>query len=349
MRYISRSSHQAFRQCMRAGYWRYLSGPFDPESKTRGLEPARIEKPLALGIAWHKGAEALLQGSSAYHAASIAINEAEQYPSLTEVEKNWLLAVCLAWAKSARDDFFAQYDVLSVEDEIEVRITPNVILQARADAIIQERSSGDVYVLNWKTASDIKGWNKKWFFDVQAWTECVAAESKHGTPIAGCLFYGIYKGPIWNSQMTSRLIYGYKQELTGGEVIYAPDYKAGWKRFEAWNESFPFGEGIPAWIEWLPKDFLKGHFCISAPQIPQPSVVENWLRQLARVETDIDHIIGTGGPDDVQDYFLQNFGDHCPRCPYVDLCLQRATPEALIEASMLRPRVDHHAMPVEEE
>lgn len=264
------------------------------------------------------------------------------------MEKQWLLGASLAWERACSEDFFGQYDVLSVEDEIEVGITPNVTLQARADAIIQERATGDIYVLNWKTASDIKGWNRKWFFDVQTWTECAAAEAKLQQPIAGCLFYGIYKGPIWQSQMTSRLVYGYKEELSSGSVIYTPEYKAGLKRFEVWNESFPFGEGVAAWINWLPKDFLAGHFCISAPQIPQPQMVEKWIRQLARVETDIDHIIDSGSEEDREDYFIQNFGDHCSRCPYVDLCLGRATPESLIEAGMLRSRRDHHAAPAEQ-
>lgn len=345
MRYISRSSHQAFRQCMRAGYYRYLAGPYGT-SQTRGLEPRVTDKPLALGIAWHKGAEALIQGSSAAQATSLALAEADKYPSLGEVERAWLAAAYMAWVKACAQEFFEQYDVLSVEDEIEVRITPNVILQARADAILQERTSGDVYVLNWKTASDIKDWNRKWFFDVQTWTECLAAEARIGRPVAGCLYYGVYKGPIWNRQMTSRLIYGYKEELpSSGSVVYTPEYKTGLKKFQAWTESFPFGEGLEAWIEWLPKGFLKGHFSISAPQIPQPIVVESWLRQLARVESDIDYVLGVGDPQDVDAFFIQNFGDHCSRCPFVDICLGRATATDLLESGYLRPREDHHAAP----
>lgn len=305
-----------------------------------------MEKPLALGICWHRGAEALLQGRSGAEAAEIAIAEAANYPAIGEVEKWWLLGASLAWERACSQEFFETYDVISIEDEIETRITPNVILQSRADAIVQERVTGDYYVLNWKTASDIKDWNKKWFFDVQSWTESLAAEAKLGEPVAGCLFYGIYKGPVWNGQMTSRLVYGYKEELSSGSVIYTPEYKAGLKRFPVWEESFPFGDGVPAWIEWLPKDFLKGHFCVSAPQLRNDLVVEKWLRQLARVESDIDSILD-GSEEDKQDYFLQNFGDHCARCPYVDLCMERATPEALIEAGLLRPRVDHHAAPME--
>lgn len=344
MRYISRSSHQAFRQCLKAGYWRYLSGPWG-EDGTRGLEPYRMEKPLALGIAWHRGAEMLLKGASGEEAARVAIEEANLYPTVGEVEKNWLLGACLAWERACAEDFFLTYDVLAIEEEMEVAITPNVILQARADAILQERNTGAVYVLNWKTASSIDNWNKKWFFDVQSWTESLAAEAKLGLPVAGCLFYGVYKGPMWQGNMTSRLIYGYKEELPSGIVTYTPEYKSGLKRFPVWEESFPFGEGIPAWISWLPKDFLKGHFCVSAPQLRNDFIVEKWIRQLARVESDIDSVL-QGTEEDHNDYFIQNFGDNCGRCPYVDLCLERSTPENLIDANYLKPRKDHHALPI---
>ena len=345
MRYLSRSSHQAFRQCMRAGYYRYLC---PNGTQTPGLDTYTTPKPLALGIAWHKGAEALMKRASGMEAAIIAVEEANKYPSVGEVEKNWLIGACLAWERSASDEFFSKYDVLAVEEEMEVAVTPNVILQARADAVLQERLTGDIYVLNWKTASNISDWNRKWFFDVQAWTECLAAEAKLGLPIAGCLFYGIHKGPIWQGQITSRLIYGYKDQSSMGSITYTPEYKSGLKRFEVWNESFPFGEGIPAWIEWLPKDFLKGHFCVSAPQIRNDFIVEKWIRQLARVEGDIDSIL-QGSIEDHEDFFIQNFGDQCRNCPFIDLCLERSTPESLIEANFLKPRVDHHDAPIAQE
>jgi hypothetical protein len=327
---------------MRAGYYRYLIPNGTP---TPGLEERAMPKPLALGICWHKGAESLLRGDSGMVAAQIALAEAEGYPSLGTVEEMWLLGAILAWERSAREDFFAKYDVLAIEEEMEVAVSPNVILQARADAVLQEKMTGDVYVLNWKTASSISDWNSKWFFDVQSWTECVAAEAKLGIPVAGCLFYGINKGPIWKGQITSRLIYGYKETTSSGLVSYTPEYKSGLKKFEVWNESFPFGDGIPAWIEWLPKDFLKGHFCVSAPQIRNDFIVEKWLRQLARIEGDIDSIL-QGSSEDHQDFFLQNFGDQCRNCSFIDFCLGRSTPEALIEANYLKPRVDHHSAPL---
>ena len=328
---------------MRAGFWRYLSGPYG-SGETRGLEPALIEKPLALGICWHKGAEALLQGKSGSEAGSIALGEAESYPSLGEPERNWLLAASLGWERTKSQDFFGKYDVLAVEQEIETAISPNVILQSRADGILQSRIDGTIWILNWKTTSkDLKDFNKQWRFDIQSWSEALAVEGQLGVPVAGTIYYGIYKGPIWNGQMTSRLIYGYKETLPSGGVTYTPEYKAGLKRFEVWNEEFPFGSGVSAWINWLPFDFVAKHFTEAPPQMRNDEIVAKWLRQLVRKEADIEHILQTGSLEDQEDFFEQHIGEHCERCPYVGLCMMRTTPEELIKDGALRPRVDHHA------
>lgn len=673
MRYISRSSHAVFRHCMRKGFYNYLAGPYGPAA---GLEPAVTEKPLALGISWHKGGEVLMKGGSGIEAAQEALKEAEQYSSIGNVEKQWLLAASLAWERVRAEEFHSQYDVLGVEEEVEVALSPNVVLQARADAVVQDRNDGTYWVWNWKcqlpdsmvdtyageqkradevvvgdellgegsqpvrvigigdggeqpcvevvttkgriircsanhpflvhggwiradslgfgdeltistttgryamlgyearllgylvgdggltsgsvkfstvdkeieehiyelwpdtkksgkdfrlngaiklvashglwgkrssqkfvpqlvmqgdeettknflgalfdcdgsinlsrgkrgdkqpkvtyytnsrklsedvqllltrlgipasiwkqknkkykgkpyefywvyiqdtagtarfaevllpyikknskrerlkgiarmayppiydtvkevrdigmhrtiaietsdshtivmnsivthnTASDIKDWNKKWFFDIQAWTEALAMEGHMGVPVAGCIFEGIYKGPIWNGNMTSRLVYGYKKLAADGEPWYSTDRESGYQRFNVWEESFPFGEGISAWVNWLPRDFLRGHFVLSAPQMRNDKIVEAWLRQLVRKEADIDHLLSTGEQEDIDAFFEQNFGDHCARCPYVDICMMRAEPEALIDANKLRPRVDHHAKEEKEE
>jgi hypothetical protein len=144
--------------------------------------------------------------------------------------------------------------------------------------------------------------------------------------------------------MTSRLVYGYKKSSQDGSASYSTDREAGSQRFNVWEESFPFGDGIAAWVSWLPYDFVRGHFALSVPQMRNDQIVTNWLRQLVRVETDIDHILSTGSREDAESYFIQNFGDRCAKCPYVDLCMQRATPEALIEEGRLIPRRDHHAV-----
>lgn len=334
MRYISRSSFDTFSECPRKGYWRYLSGPFDPTSPG-GLEEPRGSWHLDFGIAWHAGAEQLLRGEG-WEAALEAAR-----PSLSGLEEpaqNLVLALFQAWERAKRDDFFSRFEVLEIEKEFEIPISPNVVLYTRADAILRERADGSVWVLNWKTTSDTKDWTRKWFFDPQGWTEAIAAESALGLPVAGTLYFGVWKGPIYQGKTSSRLIYGYRHTSKQGMVTWATENGGGGQRFEVWKERFPFGDGLSAWIGWLHPDFLAKHFLESAPQLRQDALVESWLRQVVRQENDIDHALGFP-PEEREEFFLQRWGDlNCGRCSFKDLCLRRARPEELIAEGLLSPR-----------
>lgn len=337
MRYISRGSHEAFRTCPRAGYWRYLSGPYGPDG-VLGLEPTSNPSYLALGSAWHIAAEGLLRGESAEESVRPAVEFAKA-EGLGDPELNLLLALSLAWERAAGPSFNERYEVVSIEEELVTPLTSNVQLYSRADAILRERSDGTLWVLNWKTAGDVKNWNRKWFYDIQSWTESLAAEAKLGEPVRGCIYLGVYKGPIYQGSTTSRLIYGYKSTSPTGQLSYATETSGKATRFPVWQERFPFGDGIAAWINWLPEDYLRKHFVESAPQIRQDEVVESWLRQVVGYESDVDHVLSEGSAQDKLDFFWQNWGeDTCGRCPYSPLCTLKATPESLLADGMLRPR-----------
>lgn len=331
---------------MREGYWKY----FHPtEEGATGLTPVFRPAYYDLGIAWHYVAERLLAGYSGADAAVPALEYAEKCPSLGVEEKNWLLAAALAWERVRREEFFDQYDVVTIEEEVDVTLSPGTVLRARADAVVQDRNNGTYWVWNWKTTSQISGWTRKWFYDIQAWTESLAMEGHLGVPVQGCIFEGVWKGPYWNGQMNSRLVYGYKRwsdSMNG--YVYTTEAKGSPRpeKFPVWEESFPFGDGVAAWISWISKGFLQNHFAVSAPQFRDDALVEAWLRAIVRREDDISHVADMGNNEELQDFFVQNFSDsNCPRCPYADLCMRRSTPEALIEEGVLEPRDDSHMAP----
>jgi hypothetical protein len=328
---------------MREAYWKYFSGPY-AEDGTQGLEPIIDNVHLSLGIAWHAGAEKLLQGESGEVAALAALEEAEKYPSIKDVWKNWLLAACLAWERGCAEEFFGRYDVLGTEEEMDVHLSSNVVLRARADAVLQDRSDGSFWVWNWKTTSDVRNWTERWHFDIQAWTEALAFEGVLGQEVAGCIFGGVWKGPMWKGTTTSRLIYAYKRSKEDEEPTYARERLSGYERVPVWEESFPFGDGIAAWISWLPKDFLRSHFPNSAPHMRDDITVEEWVKSIVRREDDVAHITEEANELDKRAYFVQHFGSQCSGCPYVDLCMHRTDPETLIEEGYLRPRVDRYKL-----
>lgn len=256
-----------------------------------------------------------------------------------DTELNWLHAICLAWERGRAEAFFDRWEVLSIEEELQTPITSNVVLYTRADAVLRDRADGTLWVLNWKTAGDVKGWNRKWFYDIQSWTESLAAESKLGEPVAGCIYIGVHKGPMYNGQISSRLLYGYRYKGRDGESFsYATENNGGGVRFSVAQEKFPFGDGIPAWVNFLSPEYLSGFFVESAPQIRQDRLVEAWLRQVAAHESDIDHILQEGSVEDRSDFFWQNWSDGCGRCPYNALCLEKTNPEELIKDGLMKPR-----------
>jgi hypothetical protein len=259
--------------------------------------------------------------------------------NLSDAELNWLLAISLAWERAAAESFFEKYEVVSIEEELTTPLTTNVVLYTRADAILRERLSGDLWVLNWKTAGDVKDWNKKWFYDIQSWTESLAAEAKLGEPVRGCIFYGVWKGPMYNGGISSRLVYGYRYTGANGTISYGTENSGKGVRFPVWQERFPFGDGVAAWVNFLDPSFLQKYFVESAPQIRQDSLVENWLRQVTSYESDVDHVLQQGSEQDKLDFFWQNWGEQtCSRCAFNPICMERATPEALIAEGFLRPR-----------
>jgi hypothetical protein len=332
---------------MREAYWKYFSGPYS-EDGTHGLEARKDNVHLSLGIAWHKGAEKLLAGENGTTAAIAAIEEADKYPSINDIWKNWLLAACLAWEQACAEEFFGRYDVLGIEEELDVYLAPNVVLKARVDAILQDRSDGSFWVWNWKTTGDVRNWTEKWHFDIQSWTEAIAWEGKVGD-VAGCIYGGVWKGPMWKGSTTSRLVYAYKRSKEDGTVTYSRERVSGYDRVPVWEESFPFGDGIPAWISWLPKDFLRSHFPISAPHMRDDITVNEWVKAIVRREDDIAHVVKEANELDKRAFFVQNFGNQCSGCPYVDLCMHRTEPESLIEEGYLTPRVDRYKLKEEED
>ena len=341
MRTISRSSIQLYQHCPRAHYHKY----FDPAGGP-GIEPTDRPEYYSLGISFHEAGERLLDPEvPAPTAAAFGIEDARKR-GLSERWQNWILAACIAWDRTEREEFEASYDVLGVEEEIRVPITREVELYGRADAVLRDRSTGALYVWNWKTTSDLRDWNKKFHFDIQSWTEAIAVGARYGEMVDGVLYGGVWKGPMYKGFTTSRLVGGYK---SGDGKTWSPNRGKGLTtKFNAWEEQFPFGAGLAAWVSWLPTELVRSHFAISTPQSIGGDQVEAWVRGIARRESDIAHIVESGDETDVLDFFTQNCDDRCEKCPYLDICAGRANAESLLADGLMKKRDDSHLKEKEE-
>lgn len=242
-------------------------------------------------------------------------------------------ALIRGWARAKREEFFSLFEVLSVEKEIRATLAPNVILAARADAVVREKASKAVYVLNWKTCSSTRDWTQRWMEDIQMWTEALATEEAIGEKVAGCIVEGLYKGTKRDGHFSSPLIWGYRK---GGSI--RATYASGWEKFPI-TEEF----SVQEWIDWLPLEVLNEQFLRSSPIFKNDAVVEGWLKQVVQRETEAEYILKEGTEEDREIFFRQTFShNNCHWCPFKDVCFKLSTMDELIKAGKVVPREDHH-------
>lgn len=168
-------------------------------------------------------------------------------------------------------------------------------------------------------------------------------EDHLGEPIAGVIFEGFYKGVKRDGMFTSCTIYGWV--LPGEQPRYSSTYERfskerPWRKFAVWRE---FPGGVKAWVEWMELETLSAQFVRSEPILKNNHVVEKWIRQVVRRETDIEHILEVGDDQDKEDFFWQNFKKfNCRFCPFKPVCKEHVEIGAAIEAGQFVPREDHH-------
>lgn len=344
LRRISRSGYEALSRCRRKYYYGYLF------SKT-GLSSTAPAWNLIIGLGVHKGLEVILFGGSAVEAALAAKEEFEAQASSIKEKDAYTLnsiseasalvqALTIGWFYAKREAFFEQFEVVTVEKEVEVLLSSNVALMARADAVVRDKASGELFILNWKTTSSTSDWTKHWSYDIQMWTEALAVEGALGERVAGTIVEGLYKGTRKDGKYSNYLIYGYTD---GNEWVPWYTAKKGW--FKVRVDS-PEGPGIEEWIKYLAKrhqEVLNGYFVRSLPILKNDAVVEEWLSQVVRIESEVDYVLEEGSEEDRLSFFSQSFSNwNCNGCPFLDVCFKRSDLASLILSGHLTPRVDHH-------
>lgn len=353
MFYISKGRIETEAKCRRRYYYQYHFNKV-------GYDLSSPSLPLATGIALHKGMEALLRSAMASpqdaqvvldldgaiaSARAAMADETKEWDKTGPLQDQIAEAAALAeamlrgWVRVRAAEFLARYEILSVEKAFPAILAPNVTLIARLDAVVRDRLDGALYVLNHKTSADKKDWTRAWTWDIQMQTEALALEQELKEDVAGCIVEGFYKGQFRDGRLTSPLIYAYKTQTPDGQPSYSPNYRRGWDKTPAWEEEFPQGSGLAPWVDWIPAALLEEQFMRSSPILKNNHVVEDWLRQVVRTFTDMEHILDSPDEQDRLDYFKQSFSKYnCPGCPFQEVCDQRTTMFQLIESGRLRER-----------
>lgn len=362
-RRISRSSHSSYCRCPRLHYYQY-------RYRGTGFEEARKPLPLAIGLALHAGMEAALraasEGTFSLEEAVLAVHKewatqtagwkGGQLESLEPWERDTLsssleeggyLAESLlrAWVTTRMPSFLDQYEVLMVEKEVEMQLAPGLSLQARADAVVRDRLSGSVLVVNHKTTGRKDNFSVSWLSDVQMWTEAFAMQEVLGEPVHGVLVLGFYKGQQREGLHSTPLLYGYRTD----DGLYSATWQRSssskvWRKFRAWKEPTPAGPSLADWLNWLGPAVLAESLLETPPITKNDSVVREWIKQVVQKERAIDGMLAEEVPEeDRLPFFWQNFSSmNCRWCPYRPVCFNQTSIDALLEGGYLAPRVDHH-------
>lgn len=353
IREISRSGHKAYSECQRKFYYNYLY-------KGIGYVATAPAVHLMIGLAVHKGLEPVLlgRGEKAWDVtgeewARLAEPwmDSEDPLLITQLEAYGELAQALvyAWYTRRSKSFLDRFEVLSVEKELRAPLASNIILLARCDGVIRDREDGSVYVLNWKTTGKSDNWGGEWLYDIQAITEALAVEHDLGEPVTGVLFEGLYKGYKKEGLFINPLTWGWTRDMPyGTEFAWSRPRKEkrnepSWRRLHAREARLPTGgEGIRGWIDWLPDEAIQKHILTSPPVMKNNDVVEDWLAQVVRRETDLAYVLENGDEKEALNFLWQNWGNQCKWCPYQDVCNKVTTIDEMIKDGKLVEREEHH-------
>ncbi len=199
---LDRSRLAQYQRCPRAYYWGYVY-------KGLGVAPSRRALPLAFGGSMHMGLEQLLRGEGVQRGVEVALHEFELQArgqglelqpneSAYEVyrEQSALLEALLrAWYIVRYPSFMEEYEVVDLEREEEWKPSEAITFMARADGVLRNRASGDLYVLSFKTTKQYSGKSaKEARMDIQGMSELVAVEERLGERVQGIQMEYLVKG-----------------------------------------------------------------------------------------------------------------------------------------------------------
>ncbi len=188
---IDRTSILSAQKCPRDRFYsRHFQG--------QGIERIRKSLPLVFGSAFHAGAEDLLRGeieaavakainylNLAFSVESVDLDDKQTDYAIGE-QKAIAEGLLRGWWAFDGPRFLRDFEVIEVEQEGRAELAEGMVLMFRPDALVRERSTGDLYIVSWKTASTFGQYTINQInSDMQSMSEVWGVEQK-GEPCGGC-------------------------------------------------------------------------------------------------------------------------------------------------------------------
>jgi len=336
---VSRSEMITHKGCQRRHYYEKVYGG-------RGIVKIKLDAPLATGGYVHVGLAELLKGHSATDAAWMAtqlymaeceargmqVEKTEDMGQVVREQIGLTEAIIHLCARRTLPRLLEDYEVVDVEREEwfvlyeDSKLT--IIMEARCDGLLRTRqtrkiggayseksfpvaaelTTGDLYVLSWKTASR---WDsraaKEAKVDMQGLSEAYAVELRVGEPVMGAQMCYFIKGQrkeypqdsgqyiqsspfvhAWMNGSGPTPQFAWTYTWDDPELVNDWGKPVGHRLGKGWRHCFiPDHMPVPEWIQMLDEghvqpeagDCLESQFVMPMPEARTPAQRFHWLRQ----------------------------------------------------------------------
>lgn len=343
VRFLDRSRMEADWECPRLRYLNYEIGG-------RGVQPKGTAFDLEFGTIVHDGIEAAVQGKTA--------NTVQRVMELVKLQggeeweqKQWAgigFGLVAGFMRSVWPKLMEQYELVSVEREVGIQLTEDLLFQARPDLLLRNKSTKLLWYFELKTAGNIDmQWCKSWERAPQVHLGALACERELGESLAGVVVVGLYKGRKSYGKQSSPLAWGYRTEDMPGIVppqfSYEEQRRKGWEKFLA----FDHPGGIEAWVANMPEELLAKQFVLTEPIFLRRDVTDRLIAQALHREQEIAAAMQGELTQDVVDrVFPQHFSSCAPAfghgCKLVDACWIPWVAKNPLASGMFEWREPHH-------
>lgn len=234
---------------------------------------------------------------------------------------------CYTFVTRFRDHLLSIYDLVSVEHEIVLPLTNDLLWMARLDGALRRKSDGMLYVLEWKTTSYADTLAYQYEYSLQTAMEMASLQHALGEYVGGMLLIGIDKGrksPVGKKEEAAGLkgsrrlhpfTYLYQRD-NGFDTDYSVDWKRDWARVPVWV-AMP----LTKWMAWLEKnapEVFNPIFMTPFPLHIRPQQIAQIKQEIIRIENLIvqsDYVPLRHYTNCHQDSGIMN-----KPCPYIGPC-----------------------------
>lgn len=221
----------------------------------------------------------------------------------------WIASACDMWVSLRLPHLIQEYVIVTVEEEEELLLPgTNLLFLSRLDALLQRRSDGEYFILNFKTVGEANGWwLEQWRHDMQTLSEMLPIEAKLGQRVSGVLIEGIVKGrksvqyPKDSGQWynSSPFCWAWKKSAA---PPFPPEYAGryewndmtgnhrlgkGWQRTPVFQDPDMGGNRWMLWLLQHDPQLVEQQFVALPPILRQDYEVDQWLRQAKARESAI--------------------------------------------------------------